>query len=75
MNKKAVLFLSACAMTVALTACSGPNYMMHTSDGRTIISEGKPVTDSETGMISYVDADGNKQQINRSDVREMVELD
>lgn len=75
MNKKAVLFLSACAMAVTLTACSGPNYMMHTSDGRTIISEGKPVTDSETGMIRYVDADGNKQQINRSDIREMVALD
>ncbi|XUT83450.1 YgdI/YgdR family lipoprotein [Jejubacter sp. L23] len=62
-------------MAVTLTACSGPNYMMHTSDGRTIISEGKPVTDSETGMISYVDADGNKQQINRTDIREMVALD
>ncbi|MTD37128.1 YgdI/YgdR family lipoprotein [Erwinia sp. CPCC 100877] len=73
--KKAVLFLSACTMAVALTACSGPNYMMRTSDGRTIISEGKPVTDSETGMIRYVDADGNKQQINRTDIREMVALD
>jgi len=45
---------------------------MHTNDGRTIVSEGKPQVDDDTGMISYKDAYGNEQQINRADVKEMV---
>ncbi|MCE0802311.1 YgdI/YgdR family lipoprotein [Buttiauxella sp. A2-C1_F] len=62
-------------MAFGLSGCSSPNYVMHTNDGRTIVSDGKPKTDDETGMISYKDANGNKQQINRTDVKEMVELD
>lgn len=74
MNKVAAI-VSACMMTFALAACSSPNYVMHTNDGRTIVADGKPQTDNETGMIQYKDANGNKQQINRTDVKEMVELD
>ena len=71
--KKLSAVLAVCAMAFTLTACSS-NYVMHTNDGRTIVSEGKPSVDSDTGMISYKDANGNKQQINRSDVKEMVEM-
>lgn len=73
MNKAAAI-ITAGMMTFALSACSSPNYAMHTNDGRTIVSAGKPTTDNETGMIQYKDANGNKQQINRADVKEMVEL-
>ena len=73
--KKAAAIISACMLTFTLSACSSPNYAMHTNDGRTIISEGKPKTDDQTGMISYKDANGHDQQINRTDVKEMVELD
>jgi|JTFO01.1.fsa_nt_gb hypothetical protein len=73
--KKTAAIISACMLTFALSACSGPNYVMHTNDGRSIVADGKPKTDDETGMISYKDANGNKQQINRTDVKEMVELD
>ena len=55
--KKTAAIISACMLTFALSACSGSNYVMHTNDGRTIVSN------------------GNKQQINRTDVKEMVELD
>ena len=48
MNKTAAI-ISACVMTFALSACSGNNYVMHTNDGRTIVSDGKPKTDNETG--------------------------
>ncbi|WP_130831468.1 YgdI/YgdR family lipoprotein [[Erwinia] mediterraneensis] len=72
--KKLAAVLAACTMAFTLAACSS-NYVMHTNDGRTIVSEGKPTVDDETGMISYKDANGNKQQINRSDVKEMVEID
>ena len=71
--KKTAAIISACMLTFALSACSGSNYVMHTNDGRTIVSDGKPQTDNDTGMISYKDANGNKQQINRTDVKEMVE--
>ena len=73
--KKTAAIISACMLTFALSACSSPNYVMHTNDGRSIVSEGKPQTDNDTGMISYKDAKGVKQQINHSDVKEMVALD
>ncbi|WP_254503797.1 YgdI/YgdR family lipoprotein, partial [Salmonella enterica] len=59
----------------ALSACSGPNYVMHTYGGRSIVTDGKPQTDNDTVMISYKDANGNKQQINRTEVKEMVALE
>jgi len=71
--KKLSAMLAVCTMAFTLAACSS-NYVMHTNDGRTIVSEGKPSVDSDTGMISYKDANGNKQQINRADVKEMVEM-
>ncbi len=70
--KKIVAVISAALLTTTLAACSS-NYVMHTYDGRTIVAEGKPSTDSDTGMISYTDAYGNKQQINKSEVKEMAE--
>ena len=70
--KKLTAVLAMCTLAFTLTACSS-NYVMHTNDGRTIVADGKPKVDDETGMISYKDANGNKQQINRSDVKEMVE--
>ncbi|GLR08363.1 YgdI/YgdR family lipoprotein [Mixta theicola] len=71
--KKLAAVLAACAMIFTLAACSS-NYVMHTNDGRTIITNGKPMVDDDTGMISYKDVQGNEQQINRSDVKEMVEM-
>lgn len=72
MNKLTAV-LAVCTMAFTLAACSS-NYVMHTNDGRTIVADGKPKVDDETGMISYKDANGNEQQINRTDVKEMVEM-
>jgi len=71
--KKLTAVLAVCTLAFTLTACSS-NYVMHTNDGRTIVADGKPKVDDETGMISYKDANGNQQQNNRSDVKEMVEM-
>ncbi|OON39651.1 hypothetical protein BTJ39_13110 [Izhakiella australiensis] len=71
--KKLAALLATGAMVLTLAACSS-NYVMHTNDGRTIVASGKPTVDDETGLIKYKDANGVKQQINRSDVKEMVEL-
>ncbi|TCW00078.1 YgdI/YgdR family lipoprotein [Biostraticola tofi] len=72
--KKVLYVLSAVVLSVSLAGCAGNNYAMHTNDGRTIVSEGKPKVDDHTGMISYKDANGTKQQINRNDIKEMVEI-
>ncbi len=69
-NKIAIIAIAMAALS--LTACSS-NYVLHTNDGRTIVAEGKPKVDEDTGMISYVDAYGHEQQINRDNLREMVE--
>ncbi|WP_114194517.1 YgdI/YgdR family lipoprotein [Edaphovirga cremea] len=70
--KKIAAVFSALMLTFTLAACSS-NYVMHTNDGRTIVADGKPKVDDDTGMISYTDAYGNEQQINRSEVKEMVQ--
>lgn len=69
--KNTVAVISALMLTFALAACSS-NYVMHTNDGRRIVADGKPKVDTDTGMISYKDANGLEQQINRADVKEMV---
>ncbi|MGK3144214.1 YgdI/YgdR family lipoprotein [Pantoea sp. C2G6] len=71
--KKLTAVLAACTLAFTLAGCSS-NYVMHTNDGRTIVADGKPKVDKDTGMISYKDANGNEQQINRTDVKEMVEM-
>lgn len=59
-------------MAFSLGACSS-NYVLHTNDGRTIVADGKPKVDEDTGMISYTDVNGQEQQINRDTVKEMAE--
>ncbi|MFL4558843.1 YgdI/YgdR family lipoprotein [Yersinia kristensenii] len=70
--KKTAAVISALMLTFTLAACSS-NYVMHTNDGRTIVADGKPKVDDDTGMISYTDANGTEQQINRSEVKEMAQ--
>ena len=46
---------------------------MTTKSGQTIVTQGKPRLDKDTGMTSYVDESGNHRQINSSDVSQLVE--
>lgn len=71
--KNKISIFAAIVMVFSLAACSS-NYVMHTNDGRTIIADGKPTVDEETGLIGYTDAYGQNQQINRDNVKEMVEM-
>ena len=74
MNKTAAI-ISACVLTFGLSACSS-NYVMHTNDGRTIMTDGKPQIDDDTGLVSYKNAQtGKTEQINRDQVKDMSELD
>ncbi|CUU26089.1 YgdI/YgdR family lipoprotein (plasmid) [Duffyella gerundensis] len=72
--KKIILLPAAALICVAaLSGCTRTSYAIHTNDGRTIISDGKP-SEAETGLLGYVDANGVKQQINKSDVKAVSEV-
>lgn len=59
-------------IAVMLTGCSS-NYVLQTNSGEMIITKGKPETDKSTGLVTYKDAGGNEHQINRDQIREIVE--
>lgn len=70
------IFVSVFAVAVAisaLTGCTRTSYAIHTNDGRTIISDGKP-KESNTGLLGYTDANGVKQQINKTYVKKVSEI-
>ncbi len=64
---------SAIVLSAMLAGCSS-NYAIQTNDGRTIVSEGKPKVDKETGLIKYKDAWGKERQIAQTDVKVMSEI-
>ncbi|KNC06523.1 lipoprotein [Klebsiella sp. RIT-PI-d] len=67
------LFAAAALLTVA--GCSS-NQAVKTTDGKTIVTDGKPEVDSDTGLVSYENAEtGKTEQINRDQVKGMNELD
>ncbi|WP_416413816.1 YgdI/YgdR family lipoprotein [Pantoea sp. App145] len=76
MNKMtlSVTFMAA-LMILTVTGCSS-NKAIKTTDGRTIVTDGKPKVDSDTGLVSYKDATtGRTEQINRDKITNMSELD
>jgi hypothetical protein len=73
MKKTILLTVTALIALSALTGCTRTSYAIHTNDGRTIVTDGKP-QDAETGLLGYTDANGVKQQMNKSDVKEISEI-
>lgn len=57
---------------VSLSGCSS-DYVISTNDGHIMTAHGKPHKDTDTGLISYKDADGATHQVHQSDVKEIVE--
>ncbi|EMF0719144.1 YgdI/YgdR family lipoprotein [Citrobacter sp. Marseille-Q6884] len=67
------IFTAAALFTVA--GCSS-NQAVKTTDGKTIVTNGKPQVDDDTGLVSYENAEtGKTEQINRDQVKNMSELD
>lgn len=58
--KRTLMVVCAGAMLALLAGCSS-NYVMTTKSGQTIVTQGKPKLDKDTGMTSYTDESGNKQ--------------
>lgn len=74
-NKILITSLFAAATLLTVAGCSS-NQAVKTTDGKTIVTDGKPEVDSDTGLVSYKNAEtGKTEQINRDQVKSMGELD
>lgn len=63
------------ASLLLLAGCSSPQ-KIETVNGQTILTTDKVEINEATGLITYKDAEtGKVQQINRDQIRRMVELD
>lgn len=76
MQKKMLIApLIATAALLLISGCSS-NQAVKTTDGSTIVTDGKPQVDKDTGLVSYKNAEtGKTEQINPSQVKSMNELD
>lgn len=76
MRNKTLVASALAATAVLFVAGCSSNQSLKTTDGRTIVTDGKPQVDSDTGMVSYKNAaTGRTEQINRDQVKSMDELD
>lgn len=74
-NKCLLTTFLVAATLLGVTGCSS-NQAIKTTDGRTIVTDGKPHVDDDTGLVSYKNAEtGKTEQINRDQVKTMGELD
>lgn len=76
MQKKLLIASLFTAATVFTLAGCSSKQAVRTTDGRTIVTDGKPQVDDDTGLVSYKNAEtGQTEQINRDQVKNMSELD
>ena len=65
-------WIIAALCVLSLAGCSS-EYIISTTDGQLLTSDGKPKLDKGTGMIEFTDSEGRKQQIPQSSVRQILE--
>ncbi|AYN28904.1 MULTISPECIES: YgdI/YgdR family lipoprotein [Buttiauxella] len=75
LNKSIITPILAAIALMSVAGCSS-NQSVKTADGKTIVTDGKPQVDDDTGLVSYKNAEtGKTEQINRDQVKSMGELD
>ena len=75
MQKRIVITSILTAAALFTVAGCSSNQSVKTTDGRTIVTDGKPQVDDDTGLVSYENAEtGKTEQINRAQVKSMNEL-
>lgn len=57
---------------VGISGCSS-DYIIVTTDGQLLASEGKPKFDRQSGMLEFEDSEGRSQQIPQASVKQMLE--
>ncbi|CVA92362.1 YgdI/YgdR family lipoprotein [Serratia marcescens] len=76
MKSKRLFAALLAATTVMFIAGCASNQAIKTTDGKTIVTDGKPQVDTDTGLVSYRNAETDKtEQINRDQIANMSELD
>jgi uncharacterized protein YcfL len=65
------LLLTACCL-LSLTGCSS-EYIIATTDGQLITTDGKPRLDEDTDMYRFEDSEGRDQQIQKATVKQILE--
>ncbi len=74
-SKRPFAALLAATALMSLVGCAS-NQAIKTTDGKTIVTDGKPQIDKDTGLVSYRNAEtGKTEQINRDQIANMSELD
>lgn len=73
MKTKTLLIAASVSAFGLLAACSSPHEMT-TRDGQTIVTGDRPDVDDDKDFITY-ERDGNETQINKSEVRDIREVD
>lgn len=74
-NKLLISSILAATALFTVAGCSS-NQAVKTTDGKTVVTDGKPQVDDDTGLVSYENAEtGQAEQINRDQVKSMSELD
>ncbi|HBN5895446.1 YgdI/YgdR family lipoprotein [Serratia marcescens] len=76
MKSKRLFAALLAATTVMFIAGCASNQAIKTTDGKTIVTDGKPQVDTDAGLVSYRNAEtGKTEQINRDQIANMSELD
>ncbi|MCV9879209.1 YgdI/YgdR family lipoprotein [Brenneria izbisi] len=70
--KVRVKMAATLAVLFTLSGCSS-QYVMATKEGQMLLTQSKPVLDKETGMLSYIDEQGNERQINSNNISQIIE--
>ncbi|PTQ73587.1 YgdI/YgdR family lipoprotein [Pseudomonas sp. GV071] len=65
-------WILAVVCLLSLAGCSS-EYIITTTDGQMLTSDGKPDLDEDTGMLEFEDSEGRIQQIPQSSVKQMLE--
>lgn len=75
MLTKSIITPMLTAVALLFVAGCTSNQSVKTADGKTIVTDGKPQVDDDTGLVSYKNAEtGKTEQINRDQVKSMNEL-
>ncbi len=64
--------IALCLLALFLSGCSN-NYVIATKEGQMLLTKNKPALDKDTGLLSYLDENGQWRQINNEIVSQIVQ--
>ena len=71
--KNGLHMMAAATILALLAGCSSPEYIISTTSGVMITTQGQPKLDEKTGMYTYKDSEGRKSTITKDEVKQVME--